>query len=73
MNAVSDMTDFLHTHQKICDDVTQLQIELDTTLQKFLEQAGHKIQINQQEALKQSVESTKQRLERLKSYYVCSP
>lgn len=59
-------------HQNICDNVAQLQIELDVTLQKLLEQAASKIQNDQQEELKQSIENTKQRLEKLKGQYVCA-
>lgn len=72
MSRMSIMT-VHYSHQKICDDVTQLQIELDATLQTFLDQAGSKVQRDRQEELKQNVASTKQRLEHLKGYYVCTP
>ena len=67
------MTPAHSLHQKICDDLTLVQLDLDAMLQELLTQAGNKLQTEKQEELKQNVENTKQRLERFKSQYVCTP
>lgn len=56
-------------NQRICDDMTQLQTYLEEALRKIFEQAGSKINVEKQEAVKQEVEKTKQLLERFKSRY----
>jgi hypothetical protein len=56
--------------QKICDDVAQLQADLDGTLQRILDQAGGKIEPEKQEEVQRKIEGTKQLLERFKSRYV---
>ncbi len=52
--------------QKICDDVTQIQADLDGTLQRILKQAGSKIEPEKQEEVQKKVEDTKQLLEYFK-------
>jgi len=56
--------------QKICDDVTQLQSDLEGALQRIFEQAGSKIEPERQEEVQKKVEATKQLLERFKSRYI---
>ncbi|KAF3889325.1 MULTISPECIES: hypothetical protein [Nostocales] len=55
--------------QKICDDVTQIEVDLETALKEILEQAGSKIKPEKQEEIKKEMEGTKQVLERFKSRY----
>ncbi|MBD1820969.1 hypothetical protein H6F51_00315 [Cyanobacteria bacterium FACHB-DQ100] len=59
------------SHRKIYNDITQIQVQLDATLQSMLEQAGSRIHIDRQTELKQNIESTNQRLEKLKAQYIC--
>lgn len=56
-------------NQKICDTITQLQIDVESTLEKIFAQAGS-IQLEEQEEVKKEMEDTKQLLESLKSSYV---
>ena len=60
----------LDMRQKICDDVTQLQSDLEGALQRIFEQAGSKIEPERQEEVQKKVEGTKQLLERFKSRYI---
>ncbi|HEY9642169.1 MAG TPA: hypothetical protein V6C57_16905 [Coleofasciculaceae cyanobacterium] len=55
--------------QKIWDDVTQLQADLQAALYRILEQAGSRIQPEKQEEVQQKVEGTRQLLEHFKSRY----
>ena len=57
-------------NQKICDTITQLQIDVESTLEKIFAQAGSKLQLHGQEEVKKGIEDTKQLLESLKSSYV---
>jgi tRNA uridine 5-carbamoylmethylation protein Kti12 len=56
--------------QKICEDVTQLQVDLQTALQSIFEQAGHRIQPEKQQEVQQKFAGTQQLLEHFKSRYV---
>lgn len=58
-------------NQKICDEVTQLQTDLERALKYVFEQAGSKIKPEKQEEVQQNMEGTKQLLERFKSRYAC--
>jgi hypothetical protein len=58
-------------NQKICDVMTQLQVDLEGALRQVFEQAGSKIKPEQQVAVQQEIESTKQLLERFKNRYAC--
>jgi hypothetical protein len=57
-------------YQRIYDDITQVQFQLDAALQNFLAQASHSLQRDQQVELKQSMENTQLELEKLKSQYL---
>jgi regulation of enolase protein 1 (concanavalin A-like superfamily) len=65
------MTTDYPMHQQICNDVTQLQLQLDVLLQSLFDQAGSRIQVDRQTELRQSIEITKQQLENLKGRYEC--
>jgi ElaB/YqjD/DUF883 family membrane-anchored ribosome-binding protein len=58
------------THQRICNDIVQLQVDLDGILNRIVEQAGSRINPERQAAVQQGVEDTKQLLERFKHRYV---
>lgn len=55
--------------QKICNDITQLQVDLQAALQRVLEQAGSKIELEKQEEVQQKFADTQQLLERFKGRY----
>lgn len=57
-------------NQKIFDEMTQIQIDLEKALKNIFEQAGSKIKPEKQEAVKREVEDTKQLIERFKSTYL---
>ncbi len=57
-------------NQKIFDEMTQIQIDLEKSLKNIFEQAGSKIKPEKQEAVKREVEDTKQLIERFKSTYL---
>jgi regulation of enolase protein 1 (concanavalin A-like superfamily) len=57
-------------HQRIYNNITHLQLELDAAFQKLLDQAGNRIQIDRQTELRQGMESTQQRLDKLKGQYI---
>lgn len=56
-------------HRKICNDMTQIQIELEGVLQQILERAGNKIKPLKQEEARKRIEGTKQLLELFKLRY----
>lgn len=56
-------------NQKIFDDMTQIQTELEAVLNKILEQAGTRIQPTQQEEVRKRIEGTNQLLELFKHRY----
>lgn len=58
-------------NQKICNEMTQLQADLEGALKKIFEQAGSKIKPEKQEEVTKAIEGTNQLLERFKSRYVC--
>ncbi|MBD3884714.1 hypothetical protein IFO70_23535 [Phormidium tenue FACHB-886] len=55
--------------QKIYNDITQLQVDLESALQRVFEQAGSKIELEKQEEVQQKIAATKQLLERFKGRY----
>jgi molecular chaperone DnaK len=57
-------------NQKIFDEMTQIQIDLEKALKNIFEQAGSKIKPEKQEAVKREVEDTKQLIEWFKSTYL---
>ncbi|MBD2776509.1 hypothetical protein [Iningainema tapete] len=59
----------LEINQKICDDMTQIQIALEQALKNIFEQAGSKIKPEKQEEVKKGIENTKLILEHFKSRY----
>lgn len=56
-------------NQKICDDMTQLQADLEGALKKIFEQAGSQINPDRREEVTKAIEGTKQMLERFKTRY----
>lgn len=59
----------LEINQKICDDMTQLQIDLEQALKNIFEQAGSKIKPEKQQEVQKGIENTKLILENFKSRY----
>ncbi len=57
------------TYQRISEEIAQIQVDLEGVLKLFFEQAGSKLQPEQQGEMEQSVEGTKQMLERLRVKY----
>ncbi len=58
-------------NQNICENMTQIQEDLDLLLNKVFEQAGSNIQAEKQAEYTQAIEDTKQLIERFKSKYNC--
>ncbi len=58
-------------NQNICENMTQIQEDLDLLLNKVFEQAGSNIQVEKQAEYTQAIEDTKQLIERFKSKYNC--
>lgn len=56
-------------NQKICDDMTQIQADLERALKMLFERTGNKIKPEKQEEVQKEIEGTKQLLERFKSRY----
>ncbi|MUL37181.1 hypothetical protein [Gloeocapsopsis dulcis] len=59
-------------NQKIRDNMTQLQIDLEKTFKKIFEQAGSKIKPEKQDEIQKAIDSTKLLLERFKCRYELS-
>jgi ElaB/YqjD/DUF883 family membrane-anchored ribosome-binding protein len=56
-------------HQKICDDITQIEADLEAAFDQLCAQAGNKLLPEKRSEVEQGVAGTKQRLEKLKSHY----
>jgi ElaB/YqjD/DUF883 family membrane-anchored ribosome-binding protein len=56
-------------NQKIRDEMTQIQADLERAFSMLFQQAGNKIKPEKQEKVQKEIESTKQLLERFKSKY----
>lgn len=56
-------------NQKILDEITHLQAELEAALKHVLEQAGSKLKLEGREEFHKKIQDTKQLLENLKSKY----
>lgn len=57
-------------YQKIRDDITQLEVDLDGAIKKILEKAGCQIEPEKQTEAIEQIEATKQLLESFKRKYV---
>ncbi len=60
-------------YQQIRDDITQLQIDLESVLQKIFDTAGGKIDSEKRELVQQDIKKTQQCLEFLKDKYTYFP
>ena len=58
-------------NQNICENMTQIQEDLEVLLNKIFEQAGSNIQAEKQAEYTQALEDTKQVIERFRSKYGC--
>ncbi len=56
-------------NQKILDEITQLQAELEAALKHVLKQAGSRLKLEGREEFNKKIQDTKQLLENLKSKY----
>lgn len=56
-------------NQKILDEITHVQAELEAALKHVLEQAGSKLKLEGREEFNKKIQDTKQLLENLKSKY----
>jgi hypothetical protein len=56
-------------NQNICENMTQIQEDLEVLLNKFFEQVGSNIQAEKQAEYTQALQNTKQVIERFKSRY----
>ncbi len=59
-------------NQNICEKMTQIQEDLEVTLNKIFEQAGSNIQSKKQAEYTKAIEGTKQVFERFKGKYGCA-
>jgi ElaB/YqjD/DUF883 family membrane-anchored ribosome-binding protein len=56
-------------NQNICENMTQIQEDLEVLLNEFFEQVGSNIQAEKQAEYTQALQNTKQVIERFKSRY----
>ncbi len=56
-------------NRRICNDIIQLQLDLDGTLKQIFDQAGNKIKPEQQVEVEQNIAGTRNLLEDLKNSY----
>jgi hypothetical protein len=56
-------------NQRICDDIIQLQLDLDGILKQIFDQAGNKIKPEQQAEVEQNIAGIRNLLECLKNSY----
>ena len=60
-----------NNNQILCNNMTQIQEDLEVLLNHIFEQAGSKIQPEKQAEYNRAIEGTKQVFERFKSKYGC--
>lgn len=58
-------------NQSVCDNMTQIQEDLEVLMNKLLEKVGNKLQVEKQAEYTQALEDTKLVIEKYKSKY-CS-
>lgn len=59
-------------NQNICKNITQIQKDLEVTLNHIFEQAGSNIQVEKQAEYTQAIENTKKVIEKFKNKYGCA-
>lgn len=58
-------------NSNICSKITQIETDLEATLNKIFAQAGEQIKLEKQAEYTQAIEGTKQVFHRFKSKYGC--